>query len=675
MSAIKQGERRWLYADGNDRRGNLFSRVSQDASFRACNAGNPTVLCAKKDGQYHLAYVLDASNYDNFNEAPGAQPNDIHWEVVDMIIRAAFYHRELQSPNSPQVQNLIRMIYSKWHNLKPEERSFYQHFLTLKRGNVVLSENDYPSTVNPGNYVFQLNGSAFEESLPYAPGYTRLWFTSTAGNHEVRPILNSEILRRTYRELFATGALAGEIGVPTSYATTVTTSNGLFSISDSAEKFVRKQLYSMTKTRFIDEPEVDETTSFGDFTAIIGNSKYFRDVNGEYYIIENNKPVKLDRDSDVAKQLLSIGNNCFGTGASKASCNTVLNKCLLDNDPSSVKDCIEALSHTPNIVDEMKNQIQKLHPLVALRILQRFGFKRHNVFDSASNQNIFKVETVAHWRKRFLANNDRLTNEDKQNLESGNHVLLQYLELLSQYINCNPGVLNKGYSGTTVEQQGLPGLRSERAVKLGVELRKEPPSGANAKYNLALFNQFINNGYQGTLHRAGVNPIFAGIAQGGIINSPLHSIIGTTPGMVGVVQAGGGSDFEHIIKNLNRGCSSAKLINAIFGSQTELMRGRRQQLNQEDYNRIISRIEQLTKLESELLQTTAFISEYNNLFNIYGEYAGETLTEKKIQDLVNRHHRLQTNKFSTEKDLSNILVKLEKLTGDDNSGYKNITLN
>ncbi len=88
-STNEYSERRHLFSAGDDIRGNLFSKSAYTQGFGAIDMS--------KEGEGKLlSDIMFAKNYDN--KETGMRDNDIHWEFVDMVVKAAYYHRELDKP-------------------------------------------------------------------------------------------------------------------------------------------------------------------------------------------------------------------------------------------------------------------------------------------------------------------------------------------------------------------------------------------------------------------------------------------------------------------------------------------------------------------------------------------------------------------------------------------------
>jgi len=157
---------------------------------------------------------------------------------------------------------------------------------------------------------------------------------------------------------------------------------------------------------------------------------------------------------------------------------------LLKNDTESLKVCAEMWKRQ-DFYAVSKEEIKNMHPLVAVRTLQKFGFRIQRVEDSELKMLVKKFETVDHWMQHVLA---KTWGQEKhgqastlQSTIENNENLLNYLRLLVEYVNSNLAIMNgKEFVGRSSEAAGRV-ARSELAMKLCIPMIKEP-KGANASF-------------------------------------------------------------------------------------------------------------------------------------------------------------------------------------------------
>src|SRR5205823_1316578 len=134
----------------------------------------------------------------------------------------------------------------------------------------------------------------------------------------------------------------------------------------------------------------------------------------------------------------------------KGECVDYIFECILDEDPSSFAKCLQKFKRQ-GFFKVAKADISNLHPVLALRILQKFGFHKHQIYDDQAGAQIWKVEDVDHWIEHYLAKKFPSAEIQKMIKDNDNYYLLSYIDLISQYVNANPGILNKGYGGVSAE--------------------------------------------------------------------------------------------------------------------------------------------------------------------------------------------------------------------------------
>ena len=148
-------------------------------------------------------------------------------------------------------------------------------------------------------------------------------------------------------------------------------------------------------------------------------------------------------------------NNCFTTHVKvkdSIDCANYMYKCLLNNDADKFDECVDSYLATGDFFKATNDEINNMHPLIALRMLQRFGFKAIRIYDDAAKMQLKKIQSVEDWINRVLT--VMFSSEKVQRVFDGsdkNTYLLQYLQQVVNYVNRNPAILNKDYKGTTNE--------------------------------------------------------------------------------------------------------------------------------------------------------------------------------------------------------------------------------
>lgn len=235
-------------------------------------------------------------------------------------------------------------------------------------------------------------------------------------------------------------------------------------------KLVKNRLLAASSATPVDIPSIpDEEGQYKNFA--VPQNKFNRDTNGELYMEdENGNKTKVNDGAEMERML---NQQCFGTGlkGGPEKCNQFMFECLL-SDPKNLDKCITDLTGDGNgFYAAAVEDIKHLHPIVALRILQQFGFHKYKTQDSRAGYPIYKVESVGSWVKNYLA--QHYGTSELQTLLRGDHSrpLLDYLSLMTQFVNANPAILNKGYSGKTKEAVGEVNM-TEYAARLGLKIEQ-----------------------------------------------------------------------------------------------------------------------------------------------------------------------------------------------------------
>ncbi len=118
--------------------------------------------------------------------------------------------------------------------------------------------------------------------------------------------------------------------------------------------------------------------------------------------------------------------------------------------------------------------LRKMHPVMAVQILKKFGFRKYCYYDEKAGTELYKIESVEHWLKHVVQNDFYVIKSEVENLlkSHNGYKLKMYLTLICEYVNCNPGIINKNYKGCSDNQtiHAQPGYFQvpEDAAKLGL---------------------------------------------------------------------------------------------------------------------------------------------------------------------------------------------------------------
>jgi len=366
-----------------------------------------------------------------------------------------------------------------------------------------------------------------------------------------------------------------------------------------------------------------------DDVVYIGNERY-------KVVVENgvvrNIPIELSRPLD---EYFPQG-KCYGTlvNGSTKDCPTFF-KCIIDGNSDDAETCIEKLIASPNgFFNAAISEIKHLHPLLALQTLKRFGFDEYTEFDPVAGQDLRKVMGVKRWLKEKVPTTFGSATENM--IRGNSNHILNYLNLLSQYVNANPKIMNISYNGhpSTGKTPVPPGI----AGKLG--LSYEIPIMRKSDYDA------INLQFQSKLRRsAGPDPYG--------LKGPFAAFNGRILPFFGrpyPIQRGGGPNCDRAVASIknNNGFRLGEYWRAI---KTELAK-KNHKLNNRDEVIIESRIERYLDEETSILKSLCQIDGYNDLLDAYKEHSPEIVSLLDVQKVVETFNKLHSKHESNEAALA-----------------------
>lgn len=612
----------------------------------------------------------------------------------------------------PLVQPFYDKVIKNWDNLKETNKKFYRDLMQFRKhapgdpsaghdGHVVVSESDYSKSIpdaDKKNYRINLKKTQpggtttiFETWLPKISGnvFGKLYYTNHTGNVIGVPIdrlLPDEqnILQRLYHDIYnanpqdfgiqAGGAAALGADRQMQIALNIAGAGVNFDLAADykaakekyggnkldikLDKLIRRRLFRVAKAKPTPSQQVDAPEQFSD----IHHNVWTRDSSGNYYKTVGGKNVKYGVDDEVTVNLLKASHACYSTGLNKdgTECHAYIYECLLNDDADALKKCVARLSAS-DFQKMTADEINNMHPIIAYRTLQKFGFKKRLAQDSIAGQQLYKVQDVTEWLKA-LKEDKNMDSATVEKIANENHKIMHYLRHVVEFVNKNPSILNKDYSGATIESVGdvkAPELMNA----LKIAHRIEPKGAAESSYSMRIFGKSFDQLYSGL---GPVSP-WQG-AQGFPFTTPFGGM-SVTPNLPLVsMQSGGGpflgpaSDFllrryEGQHKNL---ASGGELIEGIFHGLINELGNRGKTLSSKDKDNIEKRISQLKNTEDNLIKLISYIEEYNKLLDATKDYSTQTISESELMGYVNKHGSLGQRQVKQEKYLLDIVQKIQK---------------
>jgi hypothetical protein len=305
-----------------------------------------------------------------------------------------------------------------------------------------------------------------------------------------------------------------------------------------------------------------------------------------------------------------------------------------------------------------------MHPIIAYRTLQNFGFKAKTTYDAVAGQQLIKVQSVADWLKNLKENNP--TGVDVDKIANENEKIMHYLKHVVAFVNANPSILNKNYSGATTESAGKTQV-TDYAKALGIAARIEPKGTAESSYSMRIFGK----NFKLYADQGPVNPFSS--ARGHPYSTPFGLSITPDLPMVGM-QAGGGigsaTDFllRRYTGQTRQQAVGGELIQGIITSLLNELGNRGKTLSAKDKENIKKRVDQLIKSEVEMLRLVAYIEEYNKLLDATKDYSTATISENDLRRYVEKHGSLGQRQVKQEQYLLDVVNKIQKQLSEETGG-------
>jgi hypothetical protein len=432
------------------------------------------------------------------------------------------------------------------------------------------------------------------------------------------------------------------------------------------DELVRTRLYAIKKFGQVDTSALASSAEDRDYISLIDVNVWNYDANtGVMYKKVDGKRIEYGAETQADKDALTSNFHCYSTlvNAKGEECEKYINDCLINNDSGSLKECLKfASASNKGFYDIAKKEINNMHPLIALRTLQKYGFRHITKYDDDARMNLKKVECVAHWLQKYMAK--KFPDEADQRAISNNPLLLDYLELIVQYVNANPALLNKNYNGKTEESEG----RSRPPVfakKFGIRPRFEPYSSGS--YDMSMFQKHSKNSMYATTALKSPFQLSAGT---GLIRTAFgHSInpAGVGVGLIGVQAGGAYNATTYTAKTGNKYIMGAEAINGMINVLIKQLEDHGKTLASGDKEKITKKLENMKDVENELVKYMEYIGEYNSMLDVLGDYNSQTLSLSSLRELTAQHGKLQGKHVKEEGSMLAIMQAIQNLIAGKDS--------
>ena len=357
----------------------------------------------------------------------------------------------------------------------------------------------------------------------------------------------------------------------------------------------------------------------------------------EVWVRDGNNLVHKESGAIAGAQ--NVGNDaCAGTkvDGNKGDCTKYVSECLMGQNIDACKDYFASADFYNNTWEEIKN----MDPMVAVKMLRKFGFKEVSNYDADKKMNIVTIEPVGKW----ISGLPSIANTATVNAISSNQQLRQYLDWVRQLVNNNPAILNPGYRGGMDNDSHDP----DRFVytgfaKMGIKARRPVRNSCYRDID-ALANAIDQHN----------------ITLGIRLNAPIVGGIVPARVMIGGGSLATISQAETSVAQLR---SNRRQTSEILSKTFEYLTGKLQAFNKDispkDKSKINELINDLAKKEEKLYDVIDFVEKYALLVDVFGEKrVAEVVTVDQMKKAVDARAKLFSKKVKRETDIISVLKSL-----------------
>lgn len=269
------------------------------------------------------------------------------------------------------------------------------------------------------------------------------------------------------------------------------------------------------------------------------------------------------------------------------------------------------------------------------------------VHDEECGMQIRKVEDCDHWLKNYVRKlplgdncdlNTKERNEDLCKVIAKNTKILGYLQMVSEYVNANPALLNKNCPNVRTREAAGTICQTPLAEDLHIKLRREPADPESA----ALFDAQRTRCHQQTSYYGQTIPkqssglqfnqfMRPGTSFGpNVYPNPISgtSLVLPGPSFGGPVFQRGGFVGGAQPRDIPSGVT---LLGSNIRATLYNLKDKNKELRKEDVESIDRKIRQMQALDKELKKTFKYHSEYIYLMDVLKDYRSEILSESGHQ--------------------------------------------
>jgi hypothetical protein len=346
-------------------------------------------------------------------------------------------------------------------------------------------------------------------------------------------------------------------------------------------------------------------------------------------------------------------------------CSNFLSQCMMKDDTKGVDDCLSFIGRSKLYEPKFaKEDIEKLDPHIAFVILRRFGF---DYVDKESEKYgpTRVVESVSEWYSRMKVqvenpNNAYGLTKDILAKMKKNENLLRYFHLLSQFINSNKRLLNKGIVPRNAQASTALLLSELKTEDVRIRPRVETKEGPqNLIARLITLNKApVHNAFRTTDALNSLVPMpvpmnMFPVAAGLTTQFIPRSIMGMN------MYGGSRTVAEEYVDSLN---TNATTLEAYFKTLVNQLRLIKKDLSEPTKNRIQEKIRRFAEIEEEIKREVVVITDILNLitqFRIPIDVNNSDFDElKRLREKHISYLKRGTKEFE---NLRNVLVSIAEI--------------
>ncbi len=394
---------------------------------------------------------------------------------------------------------------------------------------------------------------------------------------------------------------------------------------------------------------------------IVDNSWVKRnDGTYEKHLSDGSVIVYKENTSDY-DNILSVANQCFSSTANynQENCCEWMKAVLKGN----AEELLGFLKRNKFNWINAPKEINKAHPVLVLKVLQAFGFREEKVYDINSVGNggkIWKIQKVNTWKNKYL--NQKFKPELVDHVMN-NSDLRVYLDLLVDYVNQNPSLINDHLvNKVSSTKTKVPDVLEKRGV-----IPCENPS-RRTKYSTDwnTLSKNINNIY-GDFYK-GLN--FKSQLPFGMTNLfPTTQTWGYGNVYRGSTLYGGKPDGnpEVFVDVKPSAPQFTHQVSVEIMKLLDKLGGINKSLSKQEISNIRNKLENFSNLETQLYNQLGMINTYAQLANYLNKDDEEVIDMQHVVNYVNKYQPLLDKLENTKTGLEGLLTVLKEMDDENDN--------